>query len=173
MNATLYFLCGLPFAGKSTLARALAAHAGARLISLDAVNEERGLGQHGAPITPAQWDATYAQAYRRVAESLAAGQSVVYDETCFLRGQRDAVRAIASQASARAVLIWVSIPLQVAHARWRANRANPVRPDVRDEDFAQVSGRFEPPGADESPLRYDGLSSPEIWLAATGIASAT
>lgn len=173
MSATLFFLCGLPFAGKSTLARALVAHTGARLISLDAVNDERELGQHGAPITPAQWDETYSRAYRRVEESLVAGQSVVYDEACFLRGQRDAVRAISSQADAHAVLIWVSTPLEVAHARWRANRVNPIRPDVRDEDFAQVVGRFEPPGMDESPLRYDGSPAPEIWLPAMGIARAT
>ncbi|HEX9037633.1 MAG TPA: hypothetical protein VF808_11650 [Ktedonobacterales bacterium] len=34
----LTLLCGLPFAGKSTLARLLAGRTGARLIVLDAIN---------------------------------------------------------------------------------------------------------------------------------------
>lgn len=102
---TLYFLCGLPFAGKSTLARALAARTQARHIALDAVNTERGLGLDGATITPEQWDQTYAEVYRRIEAALAAGDSAISDETCFLRAQRDAVRAIAARAGARCQLI--------------------------------------------------------------------
>lgn len=157
---TLYFLCGLPFAGKSTLARALAAHTGARHIALDAVNTERGLGLDGAPITPDQWDATYAEVYRRIEEALAAGDSVIYDETCFLRAQRDAVRA-----GARSQLIWVITAEAAARARLLANRQTGARFDVRDDNFAQVATGFEPPTPDERALRYDGASPPEAWLA--------
>lgn len=162
---TLVFLCGLPFAGKSSLARALAARTGARLISLDGINDERGLGLDGADITPEQWDVTYAMAYQRVAESLAAGESVVYDETNFLRSQRDAVRAIAAHAGVTARLIWVTTPEVNARARWLANRRSHARFDVRDQDFAYVATRFEAPSSDENPLRYDGASPPAIWLA--------
>jgi predicted kinase len=167
---TLYFLCGLPFAGKSTLARALAAHTGARHIALDAVNTERGLGLDGAPITPEQWDETYAEVYRRIEEALAAGGSVIYDETCFLRAQRDAVRAIATRTGVRARLIWVTTPEPIARARLLANRHTGARFDVRDDNFELVATRFELPTPDERPLRYDGASSPEEWLARMGLA---
>ncbi len=161
---TLFFLCGLPFAGKSTLARALAAHTGARRIALDDINTERGLGLNGAPISPDQWDATYAEVYRRIEEALASGNSVVYDETCFLRSLRDTVRAIVTRAGARSQLIWVTTPEVTARARWLSNRQTGSRFDVRDEDFAQIVTRFEPPTPDECALRYDGASSPEWWL---------
>ncbi len=165
---TLYFLCGLPFAGKSTLAHALAAHTGARHLSLDAINTERGLGIDGAPITPQQWGETYAEVYRRIAEALTAGDSVIYDETCFLRSQRDAVRAIAAQTGACAQLIWVTTPEGAARARWLTNRQTGARFDIRDDNFEQVVTRFEPPTPDERALRYDGASPPEAWIARIG-----
>ena len=40
----LVLMCGLSFAGKTTIARALAAHHGWRYLSLDAINTERGVG---------------------------------------------------------------------------------------------------------------------------------
>lgn len=164
----LFFLCGLPFAGKSTLARALAAQTGARHISLDAVNTERGLGLDGAPITREQWDTTYAEVYRCIEEALVAGDSVIYDETCFLRSQRDTVRAIAARIGAHARLIWVTTPETTARARLLDNRQTGARFDIRDDNFAQVVTGFEPPTPDERALRYNGASSPEAWLVRIG-----
>jgi predicted kinase len=139
------------------------------LIALDAINGERGLGLDGVGITADQWDASYAEAYRRVGETLLAGHSLIYDETCFLRAQRDAVRAIAARAGVRCRLIWVVTPEATVRARWLANRAAPARYDVRDGDFTHVVTHFEPPTSDERPLRYDGASPPEAWLARMGL----
>ena len=69
---TLIFLCGLPFAGKTTLARAIADQLRVPYLALDAINSERGLGLAGAAITPAEWEGTYAEAYRRIATTLPA-----------------------------------------------------------------------------------------------------
>lgn len=91
---------------------------------------------------------------------------MIYDETCFLRAQRDAVRAIAARTGARAHLIWVTTPESIARARLLGNRRTGARFDVRDDNFTQVANRFEPPTPDERALRYDGASSPEAWLAA-------
>jgi predicted kinase len=169
---TLTFLCGLPFAGKSTLAQVLADQTDARLIALDAINSERGLGLDGNPISPRQWDMTYAMAYQRVEVTLAARFSVVYDETNFLRSQRDAVRAIAGRVGATVRLIWVTTPEAIGRARWLANRQTGARFDVRDEDFTYVATRFEEPEPDEDALRYDGVQPPEEWLAAVGLIGA-
>ncbi len=61
----LYILCGLPFAGKTTLARALERQLGLALVGLDAINTARGVGLHGEAISPEEWDETYAEAYRQ------------------------------------------------------------------------------------------------------------
>src|SRR5262245_36222027 len=95
---TLLLLCGLSFAGKTTLARALAQQLGWRYISLDAINTERGVGLDGRPIPVEQWEKTYAEAYQRVDQTLRDRRSVIYDETNFARHQRDALRAIAANS---------------------------------------------------------------------------
>jgi predicted kinase len=119
----------------------------------------------GAEITPAQWDVTYAEVYRRIETALLTGERTVYDETCFSRAQRDIVRAIAARAAASAQLIWVTTPIASAHARLLANRQSGLRHNVSDENFALVVTRFEAPTPDEKPLRYDGTIPVEEWLA--------
>lgn len=64
----LYVMCGLPFSGKSTLARALAAFRGYGLVVYDTINSERGIGVDGAPIPPHEWERTEAEVHRRVME---------------------------------------------------------------------------------------------------------
>jgi predicted kinase len=161
----LYMLCGLPFAGKSTLARALAAETGWALVELDAINTESGVGLHGEPITPERWTRSYREAYRRVGRALASGRTVLFDATSATRDQRDRLRALAARHGAGASVIYVDVGEAVARLRWLANRASGGRADVRDEDFAQVAARLEPPSEDESTLRYDGSEPPRAWIA--------
>lgn len=161
----LYIGCGLPFAGKSTLARALAAHERLSIIAIDAINDERGLGINAAPIAPEEWDGTYAEAFRRLETALAGGESVIFDAASFTRQQRDDLRRIAARHNVRARVLWVDVPVAVATERWRRNRESGQRYDVRDEDFAQVVDRFEPPASDEDMLRYDQSLSVDVWIA--------
>lgn len=161
----LYVLCGLPFAGKSTLARALAARLGIPRVELDAINTERGLGLDLAPIEPEQWTATFEEAYRRVTSHLHAGASVIFDAGGFTRAQRDGLRAMSSGCAAAACLIHVRVSPEVATARWQSNRLTGERYDIRDDYFAQGLDHFEPPTADENALVYDGSQPLDIWLA--------
>lgn len=160
----VYILCGLPFAGKSTLARTLAQARGMDYVELDAINGELGAGLEGAAIAPEEWDATYAESYRRVDQSLGEGRAVVYDATNFTRAQREQVRAIAARHQVPAAVIFVDVPPAVATQRWQRNRQTGQRFDVRDEDFAQVVEHFEPPADDERVLRYEPSIALLAWI---------
>ncbi|MEO7002265.1 MAG: ATP-binding protein [Ktedonobacterales bacterium] len=155
----LYILCGLAFAGKSTLVREMVMRSAGRLalVSLDAINGESGLGLDGRRILPAEWDMTYAEAYRRIGVLLAEGRSVIFDATSFTRRQRDELRAIAAPYNAATQVIYVTTPEAVARERLHRNREMGSRADVRDDDFALVVDALEPPGPNESPLLYDAL----------------
>ena len=161
---TLLLLCGLSFAGKSTLAKALAQRLGWRYISLDAINTERGIGLDGEAIPVEQWEQTYAEAYRRVEETLCDRRSVIYDETNFARHQRDALRAIAAGCNATTYVVYVATSTEEARRRWQRNRMTQQRGDVRDDDFAYVIQHFEPPSDDEATIVYDPGHSLEEWI---------
>jgi predicted kinase len=163
-QACLYILSGLPFAGKSTLARRLAPLRGCDLVVYDAINGERGFGLDGAPIPPHEFERTEVEALRRIDAALGRGRSVVYDHGNFLRRRRDELRALAERHCASARLLWVDVPVDLAIARWRHNRDTGGRFDVRDEDFARAVELFEPPEPDEAPLRYDGSVPLDAWL---------
>ena len=149
MTPTLYALCGLPFAGKSTIARELAEKVGAPIVRLDAINGERGLGLDGHPIPRSEWERTYAEAYRRLEQALVANSSVIFDHVNFTRAERDQVRQIAARRGANVQIVYVCVTPAQARGRMIANRATKGRNDVRDDDFELVVRHFEPP--DDEP----------------------
>jgi predicted kinase len=165
-NARLYIVCGIPFAGKSTLARELVRQRGCRALDIDALNTARGIGIAGAPISPDEWATSFATAHAQLAAALAAGEVVAYDGHCFARAERDRLRAIAHAAGAAVTLIYVDIPEALARERWRANRHTPQRHDISDDLFAQAVGLMETPDATEGALRYDGTAPVAAWVAA-------
>src|SRR5262245_52215749 len=76
----VYAMCGVAFSGKSTLARRIADELSIALISLDAINHERGL-RGGEGMSIAQWEVTSAIAMDRLRRRLKEGESVVVDDT--------------------------------------------------------------------------------------------
>src|SRR6266702_2994497 len=160
----LYILCGLPFAGKTTLARALERQLGIVLVELDDINRVRGVGLHGKAISPEEWHRTYTEAYRQLDAFLAAGQSVLFDATNFTKVQRASLRALAGKQGARALVIYLDVSEVEARQRWLQNRATGARYDVRDEDFAQVVNFFEPPTPEEQAVYYRPSQPVDEWI---------
>lgn len=151
-------MCGLPFAGKSTAARELQCHTQAPLVRLDAINAERGVGLDGAPIPPHAWEQTYAEAYRRVASALAAGESVIFDHGNFSRVEREHVRALAHRAGAPVRFVYVPVTPEEARRRWLQNRQTHARYDIRDDDFEHALRLFQSP--EDEP---DVVSLETLW----------
>lgn len=160
----LYIVCGLPFAGKSMLARHLADTFDLVYLAMDEINTERGVGLNGEAIAAADWDITYQEAYDRIDRFLAEGCSVIYDAPSFTKGQRDQLREIAHRHGISAKVIFVDVPERVARERWRQNRITGNRFDVRDDDFAQVVDNFQPPTEEEGVIRYDQSLPVREWV---------
>jgi len=68
---TVYAMCGLAFSGKSSVAAILTRDLEAQLISLDAINDERGL-RGGEGMSDRQWEETSAIAMDRLGALLQA-----------------------------------------------------------------------------------------------------
>lgn len=161
---TLYVLCGMSFAGKSTLATAIANHAEAAVVSLDAINEEGGLvGGKGVP--DEEWARSHQIALKRVEEILARGRSVVIDDTNCFRFLRDDYRALASRLNARAQVLYLDAPEAVLRQRRQANDATAGRAHILEQVFGDLERKFEPPTADEQPLLVPVGADFPAWVA--------
>ncbi len=160
----LYIMCGLPFAGKTTLAKEMVNLLGIKRVSIDEINSERGIWNDETGMSPEEWTKTYEIAYQRTANFLSQSKSVVDESANFTKEQRDRLRVIAEQYNSQTYVIFVDISLAEVRRRWQENRQTVVRNDVRDDDFAHVVEYFEPPTANENVLRYDGSMSSEVWI---------
>lgn len=162
--ARVYILCGLPFAGKTTLAKALVERLGFARVDMDEINTRKGMGLHGEAIVQEEWDDTYAESYRQLDQLLQAGQSVLFDAANFTKAQRDYLRTIAAKHGASAQVIYVDVSETEARERWLQNRITQQRYDVRDDDFAYVVTYFAVPTPDEHVLRYHPSQTVDEWI---------
>lgn len=122
-------LCGLPGAGKSTIATALARELDdAEVVATDAI------GGRGA---------RYPRLRRRVAELAGRRRFVVLDGTFYSREHRATVRALGHPV----LLVYLECPLEVCLRRNRAREA-----EIPERGLRAIQGRFEAPEADEGPL---------------------
>jgi predicted kinase len=150
----LVVLCGTSFSGKSTVARSLAPRLSARIVSLDEINERRGLwGGDGIPAE--EWIRTHELATDEVRGLLTSGTSVIVDDTNSLRFLRDGWRSLAASAGARFSLIYIDVDYATIRGRRADNQVDPRRRDVADAVLDQHLADFEPPQDDENAVRVE------------------
>lgn len=96
----LIIMSGLPFSGKTTLAKAIQVKFDMPRIDLDEINTNRGLGINAVKISDDEWQETYNISYLQSTKLLAQGQSHIYDAINFTRQQRQKLISIAHKADA-------------------------------------------------------------------------
>ena len=165
--AKLVIVSGLSFAGKSTLAHALAQRLGYAEVDVDHTK----IALHGpdvrdATLTRAEWDHIYAETDRHILDHLTSGTSVIDASRNFTRAERDHLRTLLAAQGYDTVLIHVTTSEAIARQRWQANRMNPSRRDVTDADFDDIIRAMEPPNDDEQPLRFHSDHDVGTWVEA-------
>jgi predicted kinase len=119
----LIVFAGLPGAGKSTIARAVARHLGAAYLRIDSV--EQAL-RAGGTLPAGVVAEGYAVARAVAADQLAVGLSVVADAVNPLRLTRDAWRAVAGRTGAQLIDVEVVCSDPAAHRRRVETRTTDV-----------------------------------------------
>lgn len=142
---TLVALVGLPGAGKSQLARAIAQEKRWTVVDRDAFPRARFDEAGKAAATDA--------AFGALREALLQGRSCILDGmTLSLSHQRERVRELARECAAQSVLFWLDCPVDVAVARVNAQPTHPAA-DRSATLVRQVAARFTAPERDV--LRLD------------------
>jgi len=159
----LVLLCGKSFSGKSTVARVLAPRLEARIVSLDEINERRGLwGGDGIPVE--EWIRTHELASDEVLGLLSAGTSVVVDDTSSPRILRDGWRSLAAGAGAGFTLLYVDVDDATVRRRRAGNLVDPRRRDVGVDVLEEHLAGFEPPEDDEGAVRVKSADDlDQVW----------
>lgn len=158
---TLYILCGLPFSGKSTLAKQLSQATGSVLVSYDALWREmqRETGKSLG------FDELCSLAEGRLAQALEQGTSAVYDTLNNSKGWRDRLRRLAARQGARSIVVYLNTPLAVIEERQRNNQITGERHSVSSDTLREEVGKFEVPGTSEAALEFAPETDLAAWLA--------
>lgn len=150
---------GLPGAGKSTLARALARRAHLARVDRDAIRAD--LFPHGCA-SVAEKRAANARVWREVGALLARGRGVVVDGMTFAaRAQRAQARRIARRHGARCVELFLECPAALARERIATDGAHSA-PDREPALVDRVARRFA--AVSRATARLDARRSTAVLL---------
>jgi predicted kinase len=161
----LYILCGIPFSGKTTLAKAISNALGHERVDLDAVKIELyGDTMKDGDLQQKDWDAIYKRMYQDIENLLKQGKTVVHDTGNFTAHERGLVHEIASKLGVEAQTIFLDIPKNIAYDRLLKNRNTKNRHDVTDIDFERTVAEMEPPGESEKVLVFYVHDDVASWI---------
>ena len=160
---TLYLLCGMPFSGKTTLGKIISQHISSAYVSLDKINESRGLrGGDGIPVE--EWEKTHSIAMSQIQALMPTSQDIVLDDTNCFRWLRDRFRQLATEHNYQTTVVFVDVSVSEIRQRMLANQKTQTRHMVKPEIIKEMTKTFEPPAEDENVIRYGGEQPINKWI---------
>lgn len=138
--ANLYILCGLPFSGKSTLGKEVSEKFGYELISFDAVWQNSYA--ENKDIT---YDAVLIDCRKQIANALAEGSTVVFDNTNAKAEHREDLKTIAEYMRMKTEVVYLKVSLDEIKKRRAKSLIDKSHHEVSDENFNTIVEHWEEP----------------------------
>ena len=139
-------MCGLPFSGKSVLAKALSRELRIRLLSYDyGIYPVHSRQAPAGSSVAAEYAFVQGIARREIGTILARGESLIYDDLLLERDDRRKLAAVAKAHWADLVLVYLDTPLPVIEERRAANSGTRRRTSIPEADMRLDVSLLEPP----------------------------
>lgn len=153
MKPLLVVLSGLPFSGKSTLAKQLSEMLGLPILNYD--SDVYAKHKHEVPegaSAAQEFELIEAIARKYLTKKLSVGNSLIYDDLGLQREDRYYIRQVAETCGAKYVLVFLDTPIEVIEKRRKANRGTNGREDIDTAKLQLDISLLEKPQADESAI---------------------
>ena len=161
----LLIICGISFAGKSTLGAAIARRFGYANVDVDVTKMDLyGEDAVDERLMQCDWDKIYNETDNRVLSHLRAGRSVLDASRNFRKAERDNIRSLAAGLGVQIITIFVDTPEAVARQRLLENRLSKTRSDLSESDFERIAQLMEPPSVAENPLIFSNEAEIDWWI---------
>ena len=151
---TLFLMVGYPGSGKTTASRHIAELTGAVHLWADHERSKRF-----DPVTHSHAEnlELYAQLNRETRELLHQGKSVVFDTNFNFYKDRKKLRVLAAREGARAFVIWIVTPKDLARERATQHESDTrIWGGMPLERFERIAHNLQEPDPAEKPIRLDG-----------------
>lgn len=152
---TLYLFIGYPGAGKTTVATMIAEATGAVHLWADYERHKMfAFPTHSRHESLQLYD----ELNQRTDELLTEGRSVVFDTNFNFYHDRQKMRHIAAKHGAETLVIWITLPEEVAKQRavYSAAKRNGYDAEMTEAQFNAIIDKLEPPEKDEKIIKLDG-----------------
>jgi predicted kinase len=161
-RTTLYILCGIPYAGKSTLTKELAKRYGFKITSMDDIMEEKKMDS--GTMTQDDWNEAYSEGYERLKKNLKEGYSTILDLGNLKRSERNTARSIAESLGVSHQLIYINTPVEKIMKRRLRNQETKERGHLEEASMKRALDMFQEPTEDENPITYNQEMDLGRWI---------
>lgn len=160
-----YLLVGLPYSGKSTLAKQLIDKLGFAHINIDQLKWDKGYAEVGDDDVPDKaWDEIFTEADRLIVEYLSEGKNLANEYAWITKEWRDRARKVAEDAGFETKVIYIKIPVEEIRRRWQENIKTKTHFHWPEEEFNAYLKDFEEPTSDENVIFYNQKMSIDEWI---------
>jgi predicted kinase len=156
MNQTLFIMCGLPFSGKTTMAKQISDQLNAKMIAYDWIwAREKPPEEVPDPDNIPEWNEILNLTRIEIVNELKKGNSVVFDHINHTKKDRYILREIGIELKIKVITIFLNIPTDILKNRRRENIFNATRHNVATVNIKKVNKAWENPEGEPNVLTYN------------------
>lgn len=144
-------MCGLPYSGKTVLAKKLHKKYGWRIVEIDEIKMRHGFADIWQDMKIEDWNEIFNESFEIVRNQLGAGRSIIYDSANLTRESRDKLRNIAKEFDVETKIVFLGISVEEMESRWQENKKKKHRHHLPEWAIRAAIETYQPPTTDEAP----------------------